>query len=93
LSPPEVRLQIAALTLAEELNLTRAVGRLKIIKLAARQKIAPKLFGGPAFFSAARRLLYNDQRQENRVDNFSYYRSRSRFKCHEHLVTQKIQWE
>lgn len=40
MSPPEVRLQIAALTLAEELNFTRAAGRLKITQPALSKQIA-----------------------------------------------------
>jgi len=40
LSPPEVRLQLAALTLAEELNFTRAADRLKITQPALSKQIA-----------------------------------------------------
>jgi len=40
MSPPEVRLQIAALTLAEELNFTRAADRLKITQPALSKQIA-----------------------------------------------------
>src|ERR1700678_1815460 len=40
LSPPEVRLQLAAITLAEELNFTRAADRLKITQPALSKQIA-----------------------------------------------------
>ena len=40
MSPPEVRLQLAALTLAEELNFTRAADRLKITQPALSKQIA-----------------------------------------------------
>jgi DNA-binding transcriptional LysR family regulator len=40
LSPPEVRLQLAVITLAEELNFTRAADRLKITQPALSKQIA-----------------------------------------------------
>ena len=40
MSPPEVRLQLAAITLAEELNFTRAADRLKITQPALSKQIA-----------------------------------------------------
>jgi DNA-binding transcriptional LysR family regulator len=65
MSPPEVRLQLAAVTLAEELNFTRAADRLKITQPALSKQIAEleKRIGFAVFKRNQKRVELTDPGQ------------------------------
>jgi LysR family transcriptional regulator, benzoate and cis,cis-muconate-responsive activator of ben and cat genes len=65
MSPPEIRLQIAAVTLAEELNFTRAAERLKITQPALSKQVAEleNRTGVVIFKREQKRVQLTDARQ------------------------------
>lgn len=89
LSPPEVRLQLAAITLAEELNFTRAADRLKITQPALSKQIAEleNRIGFAVFKRDQKRVELTESGQVfiRGAEMLSRY-SRSRFASHAQLT-------